>query len=85
MEARWEDYTVAKEIMLQRTSIPEAPWWVVPAVDKKKARLNCLNHFIKLMPYTQTPHQPIVLPPRHHHEDYHRHPVPEGMVVPQKY
>ena len=44
--ARWEDYTVAKEIMLQRTSIPEAPWWVVPAVDKKKARLNCLNHLI---------------------------------------
>ena len=83
--ARWEDYTVAKEIMLQRTSIPEAPWWVVPAVDKKKARLNCLNHLISLLPYTETPHQPIVLPPRHHHEDYHRHPVPEDMVVPQKY
>ena len=83
--ARWEDYTVAKEIMLQRTSIPEAPWWVVPAVDKKKARLNCLNHLISLLPYTETPHQPVVLPPRHHHEDYHRHPVPEDMVVPQKY
>ena len=83
--ARWEDYTMAKEFMLQRTSIPEAPWWVVPAVDKKKARLNCLNHLIELMPYTETPHQPVVLPPRHHHEDYHRHPVPEDMVVPQKY
>ena len=80
-----EDYTVAKELMLQRTSIPEAPWCVVPAVDKKNARLNCLNHLIELMPYTETPHQPIVLPPRHHHEDYHRHPVPEDMVVPQKY
>ena len=37
---RWEDYTRAKEIMLERTHIPEAPWWVVQGVDKKKARLN---------------------------------------------
>lgn len=40
---RWEDYTRAKEIMLQRTHIPEAPWWVVQAVDKKRARLNCIR------------------------------------------
>jgi polyphosphate kinase 2 len=82
---RWEDYTRAKEAMLQRTSIPEAPWWVVPAVDKKKARLNCLAHFLSLMPYTETPHDPVVLPSRRHHQDYHRHPVPEDMIVPQAY
>jgi polyphosphate kinase 2 len=82
---RWEDYTMAKETMLHRTSIPEAPWWVVPAVDKKKARLNCLNHFLSLMAYHETPHEPIVLPERRHHEDYHRNPVPEEMLVPQKY
>ena len=39
---RWEDYTKAKEVMLERSHIPEAPWWVVQAVDKKRARLNCI-------------------------------------------
>jgi hypothetical protein len=39
---RWEEYTKAKEVMLERTHIPEAPWWVVQADDKKKARLNCI-------------------------------------------
>ncbi|WP_240538524.1 polyphosphate kinase 2 [Rhodoferax sp. PAMC 29310] len=43
---RWEDYTKAKEVMLERTHIPEAPWWVVQAVDKKKARLNCIHHLL---------------------------------------
>ncbi|HYR24502.1 MAG TPA: polyphosphate kinase 2, partial [Aquabacterium sp.] len=41
---RWEDYTRAKEAMLERTHIAEAPWWIVQAVDKKRARLNCIHH-----------------------------------------
>ena len=44
--ARWEQYTKAKEEMLDRTHIPEAPWWVVEAVDKKRARLNCMSHLL---------------------------------------
>jgi polyphosphate kinase 2 len=48
---RWEEYTKAKEIMLERTHIPEAPWWVVQAVDKKKARLNCISHLLGQLPY----------------------------------
>ena len=44
---RWEAYTHAKEAMLERTHIPEAPWWVVQAVDKKKARLNCIHHLLE--------------------------------------
>ena len=47
---RWEDYTRAKEIMLERTHIPEAPWWVVQAVDKKRARLNCMQHLLCAVP-----------------------------------
>ncbi len=43
---RWELYTKAKEVMLQRTHIPEAPWWVVEADDKKRARLNCIHHLL---------------------------------------
>lgn len=50
---RWEDYTRAKEIMLSRTHIPEAPWWVVHAIDKKKARLNCIQHLLGQMPYAE--------------------------------
>jgi len=82
---RWEEYTRAKEVMLARTHIPEAPWWVVPAVDKKKARLNCIRHLLGQMPYVETEHAPIVLPERERHEDYVRGPVPEEIVVPQVY
>lgn len=82
---RWEDYTKAKEIMLDRTSIAEAPWWVVHAVDKKKARLNCIHHLLGLVPYELTPHTPISLPERIHHPDYHRHDVPPEMFVPEVY
>ena len=82
---RWEEYTKAKEIMLERTHIAEAPWWVVQAVDKKKARLNCIHHLLQQMPYHETPHPPIVLPDRVRHDDYVRHPVPQHLLVPEKY
>jgi hypothetical protein len=82
---RWEEYTKAKEIMLERTHIPEAPWWVVQAVDKKKARLNCIHHLLSLMPYEEIEHASIALPPRERHEDYVRHPVPQEIIVPEIY
>ena len=82
---RWEDYTKAKEEMLRRTHIVEAPWWVVPADDKKKARLNCITHLLSQMPYVESDRPTIELPPRVRHDDYERHPVPEAMIVPQKY
>jgi polyphosphate kinase 2 len=82
---RWEEYTRAKEIMLERTHIAEAPWWVVQAVDKKKARLNCISHLLAQMPYAEVERAPIVLPPRVHHDDYVRHPVPASMLVPETY
>ncbi|OWT75904.1 MULTISPECIES: polyphosphate kinase 2 [unclassified Achromobacter] len=82
---RWEDYTRAKEVMLERTHIPEAPWWVVQAVDKKRARLNCIDHLLHQMPYVETELPTVVLPQRERHEDYARHPVPDSMVVPEKY
>jgi hypothetical protein len=81
--ARWEDYTRAKEVMLERTHIPEAPWWVVHAVDKKKARLNCIAHLLGQIPYVEVEHPSIVLPPRVHHEHYSRQQVPASMLVPE--
>ncbi len=82
---RWEEYTKAKEIMLERTHIPEAPWWVVQAVDKKKARLNCISHLLGQLPYQEVPHPPIELPARERHADYLRQPVPASMIVPEIY
>src|SRR5208282_6202451 len=82
---RWEDYTKAKEVMLERSHIPEARWWVVQAVDKKRARLNCIDHLLKQFPYTETAKTPIELPQREHHEHYSRQAVPKEMLVPEVY
>ena len=75
---RWEDYTKAKEVMLERSHIPEARWWVVQAVDKKRARLNCIDHLLKQFPYAEVPKQGVVLPERERHEHYSRQAVPAG-------
>jgi len=82
---RWEAYTKAKEVMLERTHTAESPWWVVQADDKKKARLNCIHHLLQQMPYEATEHAPILLPERQRNEDYVRHPVPQNIVVPEIY
>jgi polyphosphate kinase 2 len=82
---RWEDYTRAKETMLERTHIPEAPWWVVQAVDKKKARLNCIAHLLSRLPYEEVPHPTVVLPERVRNPEYLRQPVPASMYVPEVY
>ena len=82
---RWDDYYKVKEEMLERTHIPEAPWWIVPADDKKKARLNCITHLLSQLPYEEVERPEVVLPPRMRNQDYVRHPVPQGMIVPQVY
>ncbi|MEI6803972.1 MAG: polyphosphate kinase 2 [Burkholderiales bacterium] len=82
---RWEDYTKVKEAMLERTHISEAPWWIIEAVDKKKARLNCIHHLLSQVPYGEIEHPPVVLPERVHNPDYHRNPVPKDMFVPAVY
>ena len=82
---RWEAYTKAKESMLERTHIEEAPWWVVQAVDKKKARLNCIAHLLSSMPYEEVVKPTIALPPRVRNPDYFRQPVPAEMYVPERY
>ncbi|SAI59285.1 polyphosphate kinase 2 [Bordetella ansorpii] len=82
---RWEAYTKAKEEMIERSHIPEARWWVVEGVDKKRARLNCIQHLLEQVPYGEVEHPSIVLPEREHHPDYIRQPLPGDMFVPSKY
>jgi polyphosphate kinase 2 len=80
--ARWEQYTKAKEEMLHRTHIAEAPWWVVEAIDKKRARLNCISHLLTQIPYGPIHHDAVVLPDRVHDPKYQREQIPPEMYVP---
>ena len=82
---RWEQYTKAKETMLQRTHIPEARWWIVAGDDKKRARLNCIAHLLTRIPYSEVEHVDPVLPPRAHNPDYARAPIPDDLLVPDLY
>jgi polyphosphate kinase 2 len=82
---RWEAYTKAKEATMERTHLPNSPWWIVEAVDKKKARLNCIHHLLSQIPYQDVPHNPVILPARVHNPDYIRAPLPREMYVPTVY
>ena len=82
---RWEDYTKVKEEMFERTNIPEAPWFIVEGNDKKRARLNCISHLLRQMPYGEVPQEPITLPERDHNPDYERKVLPDELYVPEVY
>ena len=82
---RWEQYTKAKEDMLARTNIPEAPWYVVEGNDKKRARLNCIDHLLRQVPYQEAPFEEVVLPERTYNEDYERSVLPRSLYVEEKY
>lgn len=82
---RWEQYTKAKEEMMARTNIPEAPWYIVEGNDKKRARLNCIAHLLDLIPYEPVPHDEIHLPERVFNPDYERAVLPPELYVPGRY
>jgi polyphosphate kinase 2 len=82
---RWEAYTKAKEETFDRTNIPEAPWFIVEGNDKKQARLNCINHLLRQVPYQDVPHEPIELPDRVFNPDYERKVLPDELYVPKVY
>ncbi|WP_238367376.1 polyphosphate kinase 2 [Mesobacterium pallidum] len=82
---RWEQYTKAKEEMMHRTNIPEAPWYIVPGNDKKRARLNCIDHLLSRIPYEPVPHEDVTLPERTYNPEYERAVLPPELYVPSKY
>ena len=82
---KWEDYTKAKEDMFRRTNIPEAPWYIVQANDKKRARLNCMDHLLSLIPYEPVPQESVELPDRVYNPEYERDVLPPELHVPDKY
>ncbi len=82
---RWEQYTKAKEEMFKRTNFPDSPWYVVPANDKKRARLNCIHHFLEQIPYEDVPDHDVTLPNRVFNENYERTVLPPELYVPSRY
>lgn len=82
---RWEDYTKAKEEMFKRTNIPEAPWFVVEGNDKKRARLDCIHHFLSHIPYEEVSKEGVSLPDRVYRQDYERQTLPDELYVPRRY
>ena len=82
---RWEDYTKAKEEMFSRTNIPEAPWYIVEGDDKKRERLNCIEHILSVVPYKEIHHEPVNLPERIFNPDYERRVLPDKLYVPKIY
>ena len=82
---RWEDYTKAKEEMFSRTNIPEAPWYIVEGNDKKRERLNCIEHILSQNSYSEVDNQKIELPDRVFNPDYERRVLPDKLYVPKIY
>ena len=83
MESRayWVEYSKAKDMMFAHTDIKQAPWYVVNADDKRRARLNCINHLLSMIPYEDIPPEPIQLPPRQKEVGYVRPPIEDQNFV----
>ena len=83
--SRWIEYSKAKDVMMENTSIPESPWWEVDADVKKRARLNCIHHLLSLVPYQEVEYPKLKLPKRQEDPGYQR-PPKEGLNwIPAKY
>ena len=82
---KWVDYSRAKDDMFAATDIPESPWNVVQADDKRRARLNFISHLLDKIPHEDIPPEPIKLPPRQKEIEYERPPMTTQKFIPNKY
>jgi len=82
---KWVEYSMAKDKMFSYTDTKQSPWYVVPADDKRRARLNCIDHLLSLIPYNDLTPKPIKLPPLKHDVAYVRPPITDQTFVPEKY
>jgi polyphosphate kinase 2 len=83
--ARWVEFSMAKDEMFRHTDIKQAPWHVVNADSKKRARLNVIRHLLSLIPYEDLTPEPIALPPRQPDKGYVRPPMEEQSFIPEPY
>ena len=83
--AKWEEYSMAKDEMFKFTDIKQAPWYVVNADSKKKARLNVISHLLSLVPHEDLTPESIELPPREKSKGYVRPPITDQTFIPEIY
>ena len=81
---RWYDYARARDVMFAATDTPWSPWYVVNADDKRRARLNCIAHFLSMIPYQEIPREKVTLPPRQKAKGYQK-PSHTFRFIPEKY
>jgi polyphosphate kinase 2 len=83
---RWYDYSRARDLMLKATDTDAAPWHIVRSDDKKRARLNCISHFLSLVDYDQAPREKVKMPKRSEKRAYDDDASLKGRrFVPEKY
>ncbi|MEL7587130.1 MAG: polyphosphate kinase 2 [Prolixibacteraceae bacterium] len=82
---RWLEYSQAKDEMFRYTDTRHSPWYVVPADDKRRARLNCISHLLSMIPYQDLPQENIILPERKEAYGYMRPPISSQTFIPEKY
>ncbi len=83
--ARWIDYSRAKDEMFKYTDLKQAPWYVVDADDKRRARLNCIHHLLSLFEYDDLTPPPLEMPIRQEDVGYIRPPITDQTLVPEVY
>jgi polyphosphate kinase 2 len=83
--SRWVEYSKCKDEMFAHTDIKQAPWYVVEADSKRRARLNCIRHLLSVIPYKDLTPEPITLPPRQEDKGYVRPPITDQTFVPEVY
>lgn len=83
--SKWVEYSKAKDEMFAHTDIKQAPWYVVNADNKKRARLNCIRHLLSMVPFEDLTPEPINLPPRQDQAGYVRPPITDQTFVPEVY
>jgi polyphosphate kinase 2 len=83
--SKWEEYSKAKDEMFSHTDIKQAPWYVVNADDKERARLNVIHHLLSIIQYKDLTPKPIELPPREKSKGYVRPPMSDQTFIPEVY
>ena len=81
--SHWVEFSRSKDDMFAHTDIKQAPWFVVNADDKRRARLNCISHLLSMVPYEDLTPDHIELPPRQEDKGYVRPPVTDQTFVPE--
>jgi polyphosphate kinase 2 len=83
---RWYDYSRARDLMLDASDTKQAPWYIARSDDKKRLRLNCISHFLSLIPYKKLPRKKVKLPKRSTKRAYDDQATLKGRrFVPEKY